>query len=197
MPLMLRAMSGASSPAALTTRRQVSVSGAGGAGEAQGVGPADVDLNPLPAGAPGDERRVERETRAGRLRIAEQRQHQMMRIDNAGRRREERARAGERRLEPARVVWREEAQIVDAVRPRARFDRGELAGLKLVRRDDQLAAAFMGHAVAGAEFVKRAFPGDAEARHQAVFGIIDAGMNDLAVARGNAGADRLRRLEDD
>ena len=39
--------------------------------------------------------------------------------------------------------------------------------------------------------------GDAEPRHQAVGGIVDAGVNDLAVARGRFGADALRRLQDD
>ena len=121
----------------------------------------------------------------------------MMRIDDFGRWREQRAIAGERRLQRLRLDRGQKAEILDAIRPRPCFDRSELARLGPVSGDDELPAVFMRHAVIGTELIKRTLSGDAEARHQAVLRIVDAGVNDLAVARGNAGADRLRCFEND
>ena len=45
--------------------------------------------------------------------------------------------------------------------------------------------------------IQLAPPLDAEPRHQAVGGIVNAGVDHLAVARGRFGADPLRRLQDD
>ena len=55
----------------------------------------------------------------------------------------------------------------------------------------------MGHAFLGAVGVKLAAAGDTKSSHEAVGGVVDAGMNDLAVARGGFGPDRLRRFQDD
>src|SRR6478672_2327383 len=107
----------------------------------------------------------------------------MMRIDDSGRWREQRAIAGERRLQRLRLDRGQKAEILDAIRPRPCFDRSDFARLGPVSGDDELPAVYMRHAVIGTELIKRTLSGDAEARHQAVLRIVDAGVNDLAVAR--------------
>jgi len=74
------------------------------------------------------------------------------------------------------------------------FDRLDLVELGLVGNDDQLAAFAMRHAMRGAEFVQHSPPAHAVAPAQGAGGVIHAGMDDFAVARGNAGADGVRRL---
>ena len=78
-----------------------------------------------------------------------------------------------------------------------RWMPASIASSSRIGRDDQLAAVAVRHALFCAIGVQRASPGDAEARHEAVRRIVDAGVNDLAVARGCFGADALGRVQHD
>ena len=66
-----------------------------------------------------------------------------------------------------------------------------------VGRDDQLAAIAMRHAMLGAIGIEHAPAGDAGPRHQAALGIVDAGVDDLGIARAGLGADAFGGLDDD
>ena len=66
-----------------------------------------------------------------------------------------------------------------------------------VGRHDQLAAVLMRHAVVLAIGIEHAPAGDAGAGHQAALGVVDAGVDDLGVARARLGADRFGGLHDD
>ena len=92
---------------------------------------------------------------------------------------------------------REQLHVVDAVGFGMGADRLQLFGFLRRRRDDQLAAIAMGDAVIAAIAVERVLAADAHPRHQAAGGVIDAGVDHLAVARGGHGADALGRLQHD
>ncbi len=85
-------------------------------------------------------------------------------------------------------------QAFDAVDAALRFDRLDLVELGLVGGDDQLAAFVMRHAVRGAKFVQHAPAAHAVARAQRAGRVVHAAMDDLAVARGDAGADGIGRF---
>ena len=88
-------------------------------------------------------------------------------------------------------------QVRDAVGRGARGDGRQALRLVGRRGDDELAAPSERNAAFAAIGVERLAAGDAEARHQAAGGIVDAGVDDFAVARGGLRADRLGRLEHD
>ena len=143
------------------------------------------------------DRRFERDAAAAIFQFAPQRQHVAVTVDDAGFRRRQCADAGKLRLERARGVTADHLQPFDAVGQSLRQERLDLGELGLVGRDDQLAAFVGGDAVRGAEFVQHAPPAHAMARAQRCGRIIDAGVNDLAVARRHAVADAAGRLGDD
>ena len=76
-------------------------------------------------------------------------------------------------------------------------DGGQRRELGLVGGDDQLAAAGVRHAALGAVAIEELLAGNAEPRLEAALGIVDAGMDHLAVARAGLGADGVRTLQDD
>ena len=106
----------------------------------------------------------------------------------------QRADAGELRLQRARRVAADQFQAFDAVDVALLLDLLDLVELRRIGGHDQLAAFAVRHAVRDAEFVQHAPPAHAVASAQGAGGVIHAAMNDLAVARGNAGADGVRRL---
>ncbi len=120
-----------------------------------------------------------------------------MTVDDAGLRRVQRGDAGERRLEPPRRGRIEHREPLDAVRLALPLDRGELHLFGRVRRDDQLAALAVRHVVRGAIGVKHAPPARAVDRAQRAGRVVHAGVDHLAVARGNAAADAGCLLGDD
>ena len=155
---------------------------------------AERDL-PLPAFARGARhRRIESDGAAGVLEIAAQRQHIAVAVDDAGFRRVQRADAGELRLQRARGIAADQFQALDAVDAALHLDLPDLVELRLVGGDDELAAFAMRHAMRDTEFVEPAPPAHAVAPAQRAGGVIHAAMDDLAVARGNAGTDGVRRF---
>ena len=74
-------------------------------------------------------------------------------------------------------------------------DRGEPFGLGVAGGDDQLAAVAGAARRARRNTRRASCARDAEPRHQAVVRIVDAGVDDLAVARGGDHADRRFALE--
>lgn len=92
---------------------------------------------------------------------------------------------------------RQHLHVGDAVGLGMCLDGGELGHLLRPRRDDQLAAIAMRDAAAAAVVVELVLAGDAELRHQAAGGIIDAGMDHLTVARGGDGADGVGSFQHD
>src|SRR5258708_2704123 len=76
-------------------------------------------------------------------------------------------------------------------------DRGDAGDLLLARRKDELAEPRVRHAVALAIIIKRVAPGNAARRLEAAGGIVEAAVDDLAVARGGLGADHFGALQHD
>ena len=111
--------------------------------------------------------------------------------------RQQRRRAVQVGLHRDRLGGAEQAHALDAVGLGAALDLGELLGLGVVGGDDQLAAIPVRHAVLGTVGIEQAPAGDAGARHQAALGIVDAGVDDLGIARAGLGADAFGCLDDD
>ena len=158
--------------------------------------PASSSIMPA-AGLGADQRRVKREGRTGILGVAAQRQHVGMAVDDAGRRRQQRRVAFQRRLQRARLVAGQHLHVEHAIGLRMRADRGQLLGLRRRGGDDQLAAIPVRDAVLAAITVERMLAGDAHARHQAPRLVVDAGVDHFAVARRRDGADALGRFQHD
>ncbi len=145
----------------------------------------------------GQQRGVKGKGRAGVLGVAAQRQHVSMAVDDAGGRREQGGVAVQRRLQRARGLAGEGLQVEHAIGFGMGPDRLQLFGFLRRGRDDQLAGIPMRDAVIPAVFIERALAADAHPRHQASGGIVDAGVDHLAVARRRDRADAFRRLQND
>ena len=143
------------------------------------------------------ERRAEGERGAMGLGIALQGEHESMAVDDARRGRQQADMAGERRLQPRQIGAFEQREVFDAIGFGAGFDRQNLRALRLVGGDENLAAAPERHAMIFAEAIEHLPSLDAGPRLQRSRRIIEAGMDDLAVARGYAAADAALRLDDD
>ena len=130
------------------------------------------------------------------LRLALERQHVAMAVDDAGRGREQARHAPERRLHPGEVARVERCEVVDPVRRRRRGD--PLEPVRLGRaRDDDLAEPAVRHAMARAEGVERLAARAAEGGLGAVPGIVDAGVDHLGIAGAGVAADPLLALQHD
>ncbi len=160
------------------------------------LGSADLDLDAAIHDAAALHRTVEGEHGAVAFGIALQRQHVGMAVDDAGAGREQRGRAVQIGLHRHRFGGAQEAHALDAVGLGATLDLRKLVALDLVGRDDQLAAVEMRHAVLLAIGIEHAPAGDAGARHQAALGVVDAGVDDLGIARARFGADGFGGLHD-
>ena len=141
--------------------------------------------------------RFEGDAAAVIFQFAPQRQHVSVAVDDAGFRRRQRADAGKLRFERARGVAADHLQAFDAVLQALRQQRLHLAEFRVAGRDNELAAFVVGYAMRGAEVVEQAAAARAVAGAQRAGRIVDAGVNDLAVARGHAVADAAGRLGDD
>eukprot|EP00964_Phaeocystis_antarctica_P031016 scaffold17561_cov71-Phaeocystis_antarctica.AAC.1 len=144
--------------------------------------------------------RVEHHSGSVRLRVALQRQHQLVSIHNPRRGRDEAAHAAQLRLELCHLVRLEQAQrlvvTVDTIGLRALAQRLESRQLARIRGHNQLAAPAVSDPVLLAEAVQLAAPLHARARLEASGLVVDAGVDDPAVARRRDGADGARGLKD-
>src|SRR5262249_10703945 len=102
------------------------------------------------------DRARERHHAAAIFKIAAQRQHEAVAIDDAGFRRVHRRDAGERRLEALGGRGVDDLYAFHAVDLRLLVDRREPFALARVGGDDELAAFAVRHAVRGAEIVEHA-----------------------------------------
>ena len=143
------------------------------------------------------QRGVEGDHAAGVLEVALVGQHQAVAVDDPGGRRPERSGAGELGLERLGAGGVPELEIGDAVLGCFLLDAVELGQLVLAGGDDQLAAIAVRDATAAAVVVEPPLALDAEPRLQAAGRVVDAGMDDLAVARAGLAADQLVALQED
>ena len=88
-------------------------------------------------------------------------------------------------------------EIGDAVGLGLGFERGELVDLARVHRHQELAASLVGNAELLAERVQHRFAVDAEPRLVEPRRIVDAGVDDFAVARTDPRADPAFAFDDD
>ena len=117
-----------------------------------------------------------------RLRIAKQRQHQIMAINDSGRRGHNRGRAVQFRLDATGLRSGKELQITHTAPAGAPGNFGQGLNLLVISRNDQFAAALMRHAVCIRKPVKRGVTFHTELRLQTGFGVIEAGVNDTGIA---------------
>ena len=158
--------------------------------------PVSID-EPALVGAPREDRRLERDHRAMGLGVAAQGDHEGVGVDDPGRGRQQRALRVERGLERARLRAAQPDEIGHAVGLGLGFERGELADFSLVHRHQELAASLVGHAELLGERVEHRLALDAEPRLVEPGRIIDAGMDDFAIARTHTLADSAFALDDD
>src|SRR5262249_38315833 len=117
-------------------------------------------------------------------------------VDNARRRREESRDAEDLGLEPTGLLARQQDEILNPIPCGRLADRIELRKLIRARRHKKLLAALMGDAVFGAEAVQERLPFDAEFGAQTAGGIVNTGVDDLAVAGACLRPDQAMLLED-
>jgi hypothetical protein len=111
--------------------------------------------------------------------------------------RQQRLRRDKGGLERARLVAAQSDEIVDAVGLRLRLEGGELARLVLARRHQEVPAAPMPDAIIAAEVIEAGSSVNPESRFAQPGGVIDARVNDLAVARADPDADPVLAFDDD
>lgn len=109
-------------------------------------------------------------------------QHDAVAVDNAGRWRHQGGGAGQRRFHLPRGVAADFIEIIDPVVGGLHFDVGKGLDFLFTGGDDQLAAIGVRDTVGLAIFVELPFSGNAESRLQAILGVVDAGVDDFAVA---------------
>ncbi|OWK19426.1 hypothetical protein AJ88_41205 [Mesorhizobium amorphae CCBAU 01583] len=148
-----------------------------------------ANLHPIGASDRRDNRSQEGERRAGGFGVAVQRQHQRVAVDDAGRRRQQRAGAGQMRLKAFRLLARQQFEIGNAAALRIGPDRLQPVELRRFDGNDQLAGAGMADAALAAIGIEPFAPFDAEPRLQASRRIVDAGVDDFGIARTRSGAD--------
>jgi hypothetical protein len=144
-----------------------------------------------------DDGAVEGDGGAGVLRLALQAQHQPMAVDDAGRRRQQGGDAADRRLQAPRLRRLQPLQVGDAVDRGLALQGREVADLRGRGGDDQLADAAVADAARLAIVIEPLAPGHAQPCLPAAGRIVDAGVDDLAVARAGFAADGVAALEQD
>jgi hypothetical protein len=123
------------------------------------------------------------------LGLAEQRQHQAVAVDDAGRGRQQRVMAGKCRLQRGELDGVDPAQIVHAVGARALGDRLQRRRLRRSAGDHQLAAARVAYPVLRAPGVQALAALHAQAGLERAGRVVQPGVDHLAVARADAGAE--------
>jgi len=143
------------------------------------------------------DRRVERNHPAVIFEIASQCVHIGVAIYDTGFRRHHCEATGERGLEPPRRSAVDDLDSFDAIDPGLREDRIEPLDLAVVGSDNELAAFAMWHPVGGAEVVEHPPAAWAVIGALRTCRIVEASVDDLAIARRNAGTDAGGALGDD
>jgi hypothetical protein len=123
-------------------------------------------------------------------------EHQAVAVDDPGGRRVQRRHAAQRRLHRFRFIGRQQAQITHSVGRRLRLDLVQCHDLLRRGGDNQLAAAAVGDAALLAVSVQQRPAFHTQECLRRAGRIVDAGVDDFAVARTGFGADRARRLKD-
>ena len=132
---------------------------------------------------------------AGIFHVALQRQHVGMLIDDAAGGAEQRRRAAHFGFELVRLGAGDQAHAVDVVDVRALEQVQQHLLFFIAVGDDELAAVVVFDAARLAIGVQGAVAGDTEARLEAARCVVEAGVNDAAVARRGDGARMGLRLE--
>ena len=148
------------------------------------LGAADRELEPALAHPARQHRRAKRHSGARRLSLALIGEHQRVAVDDPGQRRQQRRDAVEFGFETLRLGLAQPFEIGDTVGARRGRDLFDPRDLGLAGGDDQLAEPGMRHAVLAAIGVEGLAAGDAAGRLHAALRIVEAAMDDLAVARG-------------
>ena len=125
---------------------------------------------------------MERHHGAGILRVALEREHEGVAVDDAGRGRVQGADAGERRFHREGLCCTDHREIVAAIGQSALPDLLDCLQLGRVARDHELAAAPVRNAMADAVGIKKLPALDAQTCLQASGRIVEPRMDDLAVA---------------
>ena len=162
-----------------------------------GRGAPGFDDEPSLSRAPGEDWRLECDHRAMGLGVAAQRQHERMAVDDAGRGRQQRTLRDQCGLERARLLAAEPREIGDSISLCLGFERSELVNLSRVHRHQELAATLVGNSELLAKRIQHRFALDAEPRLVEPRRIIDAGVDDFAVARTDPRADPGLFFDDD
>ena len=158
---------------------------------------ADIEFEPVRPDPAAQHRRAERDKGAGFLGLALVGEHQRVAVDDAGRGRQQRRDAVQLGFEALRLGGGQPFEIGDAVGAGRRLDLLDAGDFGLLGRDDQLAEPRVRHAALGAIGVEALAPGDAGHGLEAAGRVVEAAMDDLAVARGGLEADRIGAFEDD
>jgi hypothetical protein len=145
------------------------------------VAAADMEPESLRLAFDAPDMCAPRQHRARGFRAAQQRQHILMAVDDAGGRRQQCQVGAQFRLEGRDLAPRQRLQIVHAVIGRHNGDGGQSLFLS-VMRGDQLADPTMSDAVADAKVIKQRFSRHAQPPLQRSRRIIKARMDHFAVA---------------
>src|SRR6266705_1780782 len=162
-----------------------------------GFDTADLELDTVRLDAAAKHGAAERERRAAVLGVSAQGEHEAVAVDDPGGGRFQRSDAGELRLQRASFGVREHFQIGHAVLGGLRAELFQRGNLRHFGRDDELAATPVRNAVLREKRVKSLAARDAQLRLERAARIVDSRVDDFAVARAGAGADRAFRFEDD
>src|SRR5581483_6842000 len=117
-------------------------------------------------------------------------------VGDRGRRRVQPRDAGRVRLDLAQLVALDPAQAGDAVRGRAPLELAQAVELRRVERDDELAARLQRDRALLAVGAEQLHAAPAERRLQRPRRVVDAGVDDAAVAARLVARDRVLLLED-
>ena len=129
------------------------------------------------------------------LEVALQREHPAVAVHDAGRRRQQGRLAAQLGLERDRFLARQPSQVVHAIEGRLGLQRVQAGQLLRRGRDDQLAAAPVRDMALLAMCIEQLLAAHAQARLQRSGRVVQAGVDDLAVARAHPGADRVRAFQ--
>jgi hypothetical protein len=155
-----------------------------GAADAQGEAAARQGFGPL-------ERRVHRHRPTARLDLALQGQHVAVGVEDAGLGRQQAHQGAGLRLQRMHLLGRQHLQTLDAVDLGLSGHALHAGDLGLAGGHDDLAALVIGDAVRVEERVHQAPAGHAQLGFQRTGGIVEAAVDHLGIARGDALADEM------
>ncbi len=145
--------------------------------------------------AAASHRGVQRQQSAGRFQISKQRGHQLIAVHDARRGGQQRRAALNSGLQRLRLAAAQPAQIGHAIGRRLDLIAPQRRLLPGIGGDDQLAQAFVLHAVGLAVGVQQRLTGHAKSCLGRARRVIDTGVHDLGVATGDLQANGRTRLQ--